>query len=134
MTVATVIVVLTLVVSPAEGGSLSQLLPAALSFAGSVSASDSCVGGIPCQDGHALAFLVLALFASVHVAVTWAPRERFRRLVSLLVLLVAFAAGDEFAQGWAGRDPSFADWFADSIGIMVGVIVGPQLTRVLVRG
>ncbi|MFN8583911.1 MAG: VanZ family protein [Dehalococcoidia bacterium] len=133
LAVAGVIVVLTLVVSPAEGDPMSRLIPAIFTASRSAGA-DTCVGGIPCQDGHALAFLALALFASVHVAAAWSPRRQLTRLVGLFVLLVAFAAIDEFAQGWTGRDPSFADWLADTAGILLGVLVGAQLTRFLVRG
>jgi len=131
--VAVVILVLTLLVSPAEGDTLSRLLPAGLSLAGDDANSDVCVGGLACEDGHALAFLALGLFAAVHVSASWPPSERLRPLARLLVVLVAFAALDEFAQRWAGRDAALADWLADIAGVFLGVILGSQLTRILLR-
>ncbi|MBI3872832.1 MAG: VanZ family protein [candidate division Zixibacteria bacterium] len=38
-----------------------------------------------------------------------------------VLLLVLFAAADEFHQGWIpGRDPDWHDWVADSLGILCG--------------
>lgn len=131
--VAAVILVLTLVVSPSEGDTLSRLLPAGFTIPGADATSDACLGGVRCQDGHALAFFALALFAAVHVAASWPPAERLRPLTRLLAALVAFALLDELAQQWAGRDPSLADWLADVSGILLGVLLGSQLTRALLR-
>lgn len=131
--VAVLILVVTLVISPAEGDWLSGLLPEAASIHADGASADICIGGIACEDGHALAFLALGVFASVHVASSPLPSRRLRPLVSLVVALVAFAALDEWAQGWAGRDPSMSDWIADVIGVFLGVLLGSQLTRVLLR-
>lgn len=131
--VAAVIVALTLVVSPGEGDTLSRLLPSGFTLTGTERASDVCLGGVPCQDGHALAFLALSLFAAVHVATSPAPAERLRPMARLLVVLVAFATFDEAAQRWAGRDPSFADWLADLGGILLGMVLGVRLARALLR-
>lgn len=133
--VAVLIVVLTLVVSPAQGDALDRALPSGSGSAPVTAATptDVCVGGIPCEDGHAFAFLALGCFAAVYVSVSRPPAERVRALATLAAALVAFAAVDEWAQGWAGRDPSFADWTADLVGIALGVVLGSQGTRVLLR-
>jgi len=133
VTIAAVIVVLTLVVSPGQGDTLSRLLPSGFTLTGTENASDVCLGGVPCQDGHALAFVALSLFATVHVAASSQPRQRLRPMTRLLVALVAFATFDEFAQRWAGRDPSLADWLADLGGIMLGMLLGVRLARALLR-
>ncbi len=133
VTIAAAIVLLTLVVSPAEGDSLSRLFPGVLPFLGDGTTADACVGGIQCQDGHALAFLVLALSATIHATATRRHAARLWSIAGVFGLLLAFAAADEVAQGWAGRDPSMSDWAADAVGVALGIVLGSQLTRVLSR-
>lgn len=131
--VAVVIVVLTLVVSPAQGDGLARLLPTVFTHGGGEAGHDACVGGIPCQDGHAIAFLVLAFFAAVHVSASWPAGHRLLPLVRLVTLLIAFATADEVAQRWAGRSPSVDDWLADLGGIVLGVVLASQITPLLLR-
>ncbi|MEZ4552926.1 MAG: VanZ family protein [Dehalococcoidia bacterium] len=133
LVVAVVIIVLTLLVSPAQDDALARFLPTIVTRTGGEAGHDACIGGIPCQDGHAIAFLVLAFLAAVHVSASWPPGRRVLPLLRLTALLIAFAAADEVAQRWAGRSPSLNDWLADLGGILVGVVLASQVTPALLR-
>ena len=69
-------------------------------------------------------YLVLAFL----VARGWgfaAPRRWGMRNAMLVVVLLVFAAADEYHQGWIpGRDPDRHDYLADVIGIFIGFLVG----------
>ena len=128
------IVVLTLFMSPAQGDPLSRIFPGTIPFIGSESDSyDTCLGGINCQDGHALAFMALGGSFAVLVLAGRRGLSALLGAVCVLVLLGAFAAFDETAQGWAGRDPSFDDWLADMSGALLGVVIGFEVARFLVQ-
>jgi hypothetical protein len=127
------IVVLTLVVSPADGDSLSRMLPGTVPLIGGEAGYDTCLGGIDCEDGHALAFAALGVSLSAQVM---AGRRGVRALaaaVRTLLLLAVFAMLDELAQDWMGRDASIADWLADVAGAFLGVVIGSELARFLVQ-
>ena len=53
------------------------------------------------------------------------PRRRRLRSGILVVVLLVFAAVDEYHQGWIpGRDPDPQDFLADAIGIVLGFGIG----------
>ena len=52
-------------------------------------------------------------------------RSNARRFAILWVVLLLFAAVDEYHQGWIpGRDPDWRDWIADTLGIASGFWLG----------
>jgi len=69
-------------------------------------------------------YLVLAFL----VARGWGlslPRRWGARNVVLVIVLLLFAAADEYHQGWIpGRDPDRHDFLADAIGILIGFVIG----------
>ena len=80
---------------------------------------------------HFGAFAVLAWL----MAMTWersTGRLRAAHLVSIWILLALYAAADEITQMFAGRTTSFADWTADMVGAVAG-LVAFVATRRLVR-
>lgn len=76
-------------------------------------------------------YLVLAFL----VARGWGlslPRRWGVRNVILVVVMLVFAAADEYHQGWIpGRDPDQQDFLADAIGILIGFSIG--LSRLMRR-
>lgn len=127
------IVVLTLFVSPGQGDVLGRLFPFTVPLIGSESRYDTCLGGIDCQDGHALAFMALGASLAVLVLAGRRGLRRFAGGAVVLLILVGFAALDELAQGWMGRQPSFDDWLADVSGAVLGLVLGSELARFLVQ-
>ena len=80
---------------------------------------------------HLGAFAVLAWL----VAMAWEQstgRLRTVHLVVVWILLASYAAADELTQILVGRTASFADWSADSVGVVAGLIAF-VVTRRLVR-
>jgi VanZ family protein len=51
-------------------------------------------------------------------------------LVTLLVVLVVFAAFDEWHQRFFARDPAILDWIADVAGASAGVLAASRVRRV----
>jgi VanZ family protein len=94
---------------------------------------DTCLGGIQCEDGHALAFVALGASISVGVLAGRRGWQAARLSLSVLILLMLFAMLDELAQGWTGRDASVDDWLADVSGALLGIVAGSQLARLLVQ-
>ena len=78
---------------------------------------------LPTTDAglHTIGFFVLtALLLAVLAS------RRVRRLPRVIVALCAvppYAAFDEITQGLVGRNPAFADWAADLLGMAVAVVV-----------
>ena len=66
---------------------------------------------------------------------TWGLfRSGARRQAILWILLLLFAAVDEYHQGWIpGRDPDWRDWVADTIGIAGGFWLGGRKRRAALR-
>lgn len=67
---------------------------------------------------HASAYLILTLLTVAVFAKTQPVRIPIIKLAACLLLLGAL---DEILQGPVGRSPEFADWVADSIGVMLGL-------------
>ena len=77
---------------------------------------------------HGIDKLVHAsLFAALALSGRWAGIGRG----VLAGLLVLYAAGSEVLQGTSliDRDASVADWFADVVGVLVGLLVWGALAR-----
>lgn len=59
-------------------------------------------------------------------------RHTVPRFAILWVVLLLFAAVDEYHQGWIpGRDPDWRDWIADTLGIATGFWLGHWRRRAL---
>jgi len=128
-----VIVLFTLLVSPAQGDPAGRLFPGTIPFLGAETGYDSCVGGISCEDGHALAFIALATSLTVQVLAGKRGARLLAGAIGVLILLAAFATGDELVQRWIGRDASIDDWLADVSGAVLGTVLGAQIARVLAQ-
>lgn len=124
-----VIVALTLFLSPAEGDPLSRLLPGTIPLIGGSDGYDTCLGGLSCQDGHALAFIALGISLTMQVLTGRRGTRVVLLAAGVLLLLVLFATADELAQRWAGRNASLDDWLADVSGGVLGMVIGGQLAR-----
>ena len=77
---------------------------------------------------HAAAFAGLALL----LATTWqlsAGRLIGHHLRAAWIVLVCYAALDEWTQTFAGRDASLADWLADAAGAALGLALFAWLNR-----
>jgi VanZ family protein len=79
------------------------------------------------------------LYAGLTCLGGYSHRIRYRKLsvaslVSWGVIYAAFAAWDEWSQGWIGRIPSLGDWVADVAGIAVGTAFWLLLRSPPVRG
>lgn len=72
---------------------------------------------------HGLAFFALALSAGIG----W-PKRISQTALGLLVLgaLIEVLQGSELV----GRDPSFGDWLADIVGVILGVVCATRARRV----
>jgi hypothetical protein len=122
-----------LIVSPADGDSLSRMLPGSVPLIGGEAGYDTCLGGIDCEDGHALAFAALGVSISTQMIAGRRGARALAAAARALLLLAAFAMASELAQGWSGRDASVEDWLADMAGAFLGVVVGSELARFLVQ-
>ena len=61
-------------------------------------------------------------------------RSGIGRYLILWVVLLLFAAVDEYHQGWIpGRDPDWRDWIADTLGIACGFWLGGWRRRAALR-
>ena len=60
-----------------------------------------------------------------------APR---RLLFAIIFGIWLFAALDEVAQGYVGRDPSAMDWAEDMVGALLGLFGGSLLLRLWTHG
>ena len=71
---------------------------------------------------HVAAFAVLAwLLANAWQRST--GRLTGGHLRAAWLLIVLYAAADEWTQAWVGRECSLGDWLADAVGAAVGLIV-----------
>lgn len=80
---------------------------------------------------HCGAYGVLALLTA------WAalcPRRLEFPLMPVLLGLMLFAGLDEVLQGPVGRTPDVADWLADTLGILCGLLTAWGLTGALAWG
>lgn len=73
---------------------------------------------------HVFAFIVLVLPCATFLA---------RSLVWVLPLIVMFGAAIEFLQPGFGRHASWSDFYADLVGIAVGVVLGLTLRFLIKR-
>jgi len=81
---------------------------------------------------HADKVAHFVLFAVLGTTLAWAGRKKGRgkALVFLVLLGVAYAATDEWHQSFVpSRDPSYGDFLADTVGVVVGFV----LTRLLLE-
>ncbi len=72
---------------------------------------------------HFLMYLGLALLSGWY---SWATvnRDRFRaKLATWLVVLLSYAAFDEWLQQFVHRTMSFNDWLADAAGLFFGALL-----------
>lgn len=93
--------------------------------------SEACAFGLPCILGHLGLFFALGVALAVRFATSTAARTSPSRALLVIIFgLWLFAALDEFAQGWVGRDPQLQDWAAD----MAGALLGFFGTGLFVRG
>lgn len=84
-------------------------------------------GGIP----HLDKLVHFALYAGLGWLSTRALRTpRPMTLVTLLVVLVVFAAFDEWHQRFFARDPAILDWIADVAGASAGLLAASRVRRV----
>jgi VanZ family protein len=82
--------------------------------------------------GHAAAFAVLAILASVVIS-QFRP-VAFRGLLAVALGLAVYAGLDEYTQGWVPlRTPDPLDWMADVAGILAGILLFVLIRRVLCR-
>jgi hypothetical protein len=126
-----VIVMLTLVLSPGEGGSLSHLVPATVPVVGDRTGFDACVGGIPCRDGHALAFVALGMSLTVQLIVGHRGRRVLLGMAVVVAAVVLLATASELGQGLTGRDAALDDWVADVGGGLLGMLLGLAISGLL---
>jgi VanZ family protein len=78
-------------------------------------------GGVADKTQHVVAYTVLGLLAAATLA-SW-NRLTFGNLVVLLGALALFGVFDEVTQPVFGRMADPADWVADCVGIVAGVLV-----------
>lgn len=98
--------------------------------------SDTCFFSVPCIVMHGVIFAPLGVAMAVRYASSDAARRSPRRILLMMVLaLWVFAAGDELVQErWIeGRDGQLADWAADLLGALVGLLAGGFLLRLLIE-
>ncbi len=71
------------------------------------------------------AYLVARAWGGSGAEDSGSGRSGVRRYAILWVVLLLFAAVDEYHQGWIpGRDPDWRDWIADTLGIASGFWLG----------
>ncbi|WP_437201624.1 VanZ family protein [Planctomicrobium sp. SH664] len=76
---------------------------------------------------HCAAYLVLAILS----AFAFLDRQRLRiPAVALVLAMLAYAAFDEYTQGFVGRIPDVYDWCSDAVGIVLGI----GMVSLLLRG
>ena len=89
----------------------------------SIPAPPETSGGIP----HLDKLVHLALYAGQGWFVTRALRSRRpMTLAAALVAIAAFAAFDEWHQGFVARDPAVLDWLADVVGAFLGIMTASR--------
>ncbi len=68
---------------------------------------------------HCVSYFIL----TVLTAVVFLKREHgFVFWGMIAIALTGYAALDEYLQGFVNRSPDIEDWFADSIGILLGIV------------
>lgn len=127
------IVVFTLVLSPGEGGSVSRLIPATVPIVGDRTAYDACVGGIPCRDGHAIAFVALGLSLAIQLVAGHRGRRALIGAAIAIGVTIFLATASETLQGVTGRDAEFGDWMADILGGLLGTALGVGIAGLVRR-
>jgi hypothetical protein len=89
-----------------------------------------CLLGVPCTVGHALVFGALGFaLAGLYVTSRFARRNPRRALVMILLGVWILAAGTELVQEQIGRAASLADWVADMVGAIAGLLGGGFVLR-----
>ncbi len=89
-----------------------------------------CTFGLPCFLGHLGLFTVLGASLGTWFAASEAARRSPRRTLLAIVFAVwLFAALDEMAQEYVGRDASAADWAFDMAGTFLGLLGSGFLLR-----
>ena len=80
---------------------------------------------------HGVGYFVLAIALTVtlklHALAGW------RRIGAVLVAMALYGAFDELTQPMFNRTASWGDWFADIIGVVVGVTVCQTALRIRAR-
>jgi hypothetical protein len=66
-----------------------------------------------------------SLFAALALTGRWAGVSR----VVLASALVLYGAASEVIQGMIGRDAAVGDWFADVVGVLLGLLAWQWLAR-----
>jgi VanZ family protein len=77
---------------------------------------------------HVAVFAVLGWL----LATAWqrsAGRLTARHFLAAWLVIVLYAAADEFSQPWVGRVCSLGDWLADAVGAAVGLITFVRLRK-----
>jgi len=81
---------------------------------------------LPLEQGdkflHVAAFAVLTLLAATCWS-AWRPPMRLRHLIALAAILMVYAAVDELTQIPVGRKAELADWWMDTLGIVLGAAI-----------
>lgn len=68
---------------------------------------------------HLVGFFVLA--SLFWLSLTAYGVRGWRRVVTVICVMIIYAAIDETTQGWVRRDPDMGDWTADVIGALLAV-------------
>ena len=63
-----------------------------------------------------LTYLIMVTLLASGCGTHWPSR------LAILALVAAYGAGDEISQGLVGRDASLADWYADLVGAVMGLL------------
>ena len=77
-------------------------------------------GGLP-LDKVIHAAMYSGLGWTVARALHLTSRSTGGALALAVVAAAAFAAVDEWHQGWVGREPALGDWVADAVGLVLGL-------------
>jgi len=91
--------------------------------------------GYPDWSLHGGAYLVVGLTFWYGMGGTWNRPLAADALVVALVLASAYGAFDEWHQSFVvGRSATVADWMADSIGVLIGVLAAQAVAFAGHRG
>lgn len=92
--------------------------------------AQGCALGLPCFLGHLGLFTALGTSLGIWFATSDAARRSPRRtLLTIIFAVWLFAALDEYAQGYVGRDASAADWAVDMAGMFLGLLGSGLMLR-----
>jgi len=91
--------------------------------------------GFPDWQLHGIAYVVVGLTFWYGMGGGWKLPLESSALLETLVLASAYGALDEFHQSFvAGRSATVADWMADSLGALIGLLVAQAVAFAGVRG